>query len=369
MNSLKQLDSNNNEIKAEESQTNTPIPPNVLQHSSSIITSNLRQMKSHGLLESNTSVNTSFAIDSSPNNNSFDVPPRLRTLHNLVLQYASQNRYEVAIPLCKQALEDLEKTHGRNHPDVATMLNILALVYKDQNRYKEAASLLNDALQIREKMLGPDHSLVAATLNNLAVLYGKRHKYAEAEPLCRRALAIREKVLGENHPDVAKQLNNLALLVQNQGKYQEVEAYYNKAIEIYTRKMGPHDMNVIKSKNNLASAYMKQNKHKQAEETYKDILSTSHIFEYGEITEDNKTIWMMAEERQRIHDNNPSMTLNDRDFGNWYKTKMDNPSTVSTLKNLSLLYRRQEKYEAAEMLDKVAQRSSKQGERLLQNRR
>ena len=59
------------------------------------------------------------------------------------------DRYEVAVPLCKQALEDLEKTSGHDHPDVATMLNILALVYRDQNKYKEAANLLNDALTIR----------------------------------------------------------------------------------------------------------------------------------------------------------------------------------------------------------------------------
>ena len=52
----------------------------------------------------------------------------------MVIQYASQGRYEVAVPLCKQALEDLEKTSGHDHPDVATMLNILALVYRDQVR-------------------------------------------------------------------------------------------------------------------------------------------------------------------------------------------------------------------------------------------
>jgi len=60
----------------------------------------------------------------------YEIPARLRTLHNLVIQYASQGRYEVAVPLCKQALEDLEKTSGHNHADVATMLNILALVYR-----------------------------------------------------------------------------------------------------------------------------------------------------------------------------------------------------------------------------------------------
>jgi kinesin light chain len=205
--------------------------------------------------------------------NGYEIPSRLKTLHNLVVQYASQGRYEVAVPLCRQALEDLEKTSGHDHPDVATMLNILALVYRNQNRFKEAASLLNDALAIREKTLGKDHPAVAATLNNLAVLHAKRNKFKEAEPLCQRALEIREKVLGRDHPDVAKQLNNLALLCQNQSKYQEVEQYYKRAIEIYAKKLGPDDPNVAKTKNNLASAYLKQGKYKDAEQLYREVRS------------------------------------------------------------------------------------------------
>uniref|UniRef100_A0A1I8FYX0 Kinesin light chain 3 n=1 Tax=Macrostomum lignano TaxID=282301 RepID=A0A1I8FYX0_9PLAT len=206
----------------------------------------------------------------------YEVPARLRTLHNLVIQYASQGRYEVAVPLCKQALDDLERTSGHDHPDVATMLNILALVYRDQGKYRESATLLNDALVIREKTLGPEHPAVAATLNNLAVLYGKRGKYREAEPLCERALAIREKVLGPAHPDVAKQLNNLALLCQNQGKYEQVEKYYQRALNIYVQAQGPDDPNVAKTKNNLASAYLKQGKYRQAEQLYKEVLSRAH---------------------------------------------------------------------------------------------
>ena len=112
--------------------------------------------------------------------NHSEIPPRFRTLHNLVIQYAQAGRYEVAVPLCRQALEDLEKTHGHTHPDVATMLNILALVYRDQNKFKEALQLLTEALQIREKTLGLEHPAVAATLNNLAVLYGKKNRYKDA---------------------------------------------------------------------------------------------------------------------------------------------------------------------------------------------
>ncbi|XP_034941720.1 kinesin light chain isoform X2 [Chelonus insularis] len=293
-------------------------------------------------------------------NAGYEIPARLRTLHNLVIQYASQGRYEVAVPLCKQALEDLEKTSGHDHPDVATMLNILALVYRDQNKYKEAANLLNDALAIREKTLGENHPAVAATLNNLAVLYGKRGKYKEAEPLCKRALEIREKVLGRDHPDVAKQLNNLALLCQNQGKYEEVQRYYQRALEIYEAKLGPDDPNVAKTKNNLASCYLKQGKYKDAEVLYKQVLTRAHEREFGAIDGDNKPIWQVAEEREENkHRNKENAPYGE--YGGWHKAaKVDSPTVTTTLKNLGALYRRQGKYEAAETLEDCALRSRKE---------
>ncbi|KPP61239.1 kinesin light chain 1-like [Scleropages formosus] len=305
--------------------------------------------------------NASSAAVAAAQQGGYEIPARLRTLHNLVIQYASQGRYEVAVPLCKQALEDLEKTSGHDHPDVATMLNILALVYRDQNKYKEAANLLNDALAIREKTLGKDHPAVAATLNNLAVLYGKRGKYKEAEPLCKRALEIREQVLGKDHPDVAKQLNNLALLCQNQGKYQEVEYYYQRALDIYQTKLGPDDPNVAKTKNNLASCYLKQGKFKQAETLYKEILTRAHEREFGSVDDENKPIWMHAEEREEQSKGKQKDGSPFGEYGGWYKAcKVDSPTVTTTLKNLGALYRRQGKFEAAETLEEAAMRSRKQ---------
>ncbi|XP_068963053.1 kinesin light chain 2 [Petaurus breviceps papuanus] len=299
--------------------------------------------------------------DAAAQHGGYEIPARLRTLHNLVIQYASQGRYEVAVPLCKQALEDLEKTSGHDHPDVATMLNILALVYRDQNKYKEAAHLLNDALAIREKTLGKDHPAVAATLNNLAVLYGKRGKYREAEPLCKRALEIREKVLGRFHPDVAKQLNNLALLCQNQGKAGEVEYYYRRALEIYEARLGPDDPNVAKTKNNLASCYLKQGKYQDAETLYKEILTRAHEKEFGSVNGDNKPIWMHAEEREESKEKRRDTTPYG-EYGSWYKAcKVDSPTVNTTLRSLGALYRRQGKMEAAHTLEDCASRSRKQG--------
>ncbi|XP_071247261.1 kinesin light chain 1-like [Salvelinus alpinus] len=289
----------------------------------------------------------------------YEIPARLRTLHNLVIQYASQGRYEVAVPLCKQALEDLEKTSGHDHPDVATMLNILALVYRDQKKYKEAAHLLNDALSIREKALGKDHRAVAATLNNLAVLYGKRGKYKEAEPLCQRALEIREKVLGKDHPDVAKQLNNLALLCQNQGKYGEVEYYYCRALEIYECRLGPDDPNVAKTKNNLIDQFGLKSKHHVWRKP--GVMLTSGGNHDAATTAENKIIWMHGEEREemskgRHRDNNPY-----GEYGGRYRTcKVSSPTVNTTLRNLGALYCRQGKLEVAETLDECAVSSRKQ---------
>ncbi|XP_020653058.3 kinesin light chain 2 [Pogona vitticeps] len=301
--------------------------------------------------------------DAAAQHGGYEIPARLQTLHNLVIQYAAQGRYEVAVPLCKQALEDLEKTSGHDHPDVATMLNILALVYRDQNKYKEAAHLLNDALAIREKTLGKDHCAVAATLNNLAVLYGKRGKYKEAEPLCKRALEIREKVLGKYHPDVAKQLNNLALLCQNQGKYEEVQDYYRRAVEIYESCVGPDYPSVAKTKNNLASCYLKQGKYKEAEALYKEILTRAHEREFGSVNGENKPIWMHAEEREESKDQRKEKdSAPYREYGSWYKAcKVDSPTVNTTLKSLGALYRRQGKLEAAEALEACAQKTRKQG--------
>jgi kinesin light chain len=306
-------------------------------------------------------------------NAGYEIPSRLKTLHNLVVQYASQGRYEVAVPLCRQALEDLEKTSGHDHPDVATMLNILALVYRNQNRFKEAASLLNDALAIREKTLGKDHPAVAATLNNLAVLHAKRNKFKDAEPLCQRALEIREKVLGKDHPDVAKQLNNLALLCQNQGKYHEVEQYYKRAIEIYAKKLSLDDPVIAKTKNNLASAYLKLSKYKEAEQLYREVLTAASEKDNNNTTVNtkqqdeipNQMNASMSMSMTSTHSSNQlTQQKNDKDYvtsGSWHKSisKIDTPTVTTTLKNLVSLYRKQGRTEAADQLDNFAAKIKK----------
>jgi kinesin light chain len=198
------------------------------------------------------------------------------------------------------------------------------------------------------------HSI--ATINDVeCILLGKRNKFKEAQPLCKRALEIREKCLGPSHPDVAKQLNNLALLCQNQSKYDEVEMYYKRAIDIYTKSLGPDDPNVAKTKNNLASAYLKQQKFKEAEQLYKDVLTRAHEKEYA------------ASGGQDLSASTMSIGGTYDAQGGWYKTiRADTPTVTTTLKNLSLLYRRQGRYEAADTLENCASRARKDPQAIVQ---
>jgi hypothetical protein len=60
-----------------------------------------------------------------------------------------QGQYARAIVVAKKALEVAEKTHGPNHPNVASTLENLATVYRATDRAKEAEPLEKRAAEIR----------------------------------------------------------------------------------------------------------------------------------------------------------------------------------------------------------------------------
>ena len=118
--------------------------------------------------------NSSMTSKSTPD--SKEMSSNLKKMYELVIQYSQLSRYELAAPLCRQAIQEAKKTYGHEHPHVATLFNILSKIYRCQHRYKEAANQLNEALLIREKIFGKDHLLVRDTINRLAVLYAKCNK-------------------------------------------------------------------------------------------------------------------------------------------------------------------------------------------------
>lgn len=305
---------------------------------------------------------------------SYDVPEKFRKLHQLALQQVHQGKPDVAVPLCKKAVKELEEKNGRNHPEVASMLNILAVLYREQGKLKEATKCLHETLEIREKVFGYNHPAVASTLNNLAVLYGKNMEYKTAEPFCKKALEIRQKLLGPNHPDVAKQFNNLAILSAHLGKYEEVEYYYQRALEIYQMEFGPDDPNVIQTINNLANCYLKQGKYNAAEILFKKVLASVQ-----NSTEATSALTTPGSEGMRgfesswgATDNSLRTTQGSEDIARGDKTGWvrsapgQSPTVTSALRSLSHVYREQGQLETANQLDQLTEEEARDKARVAQ---
>ena len=141
------------------------------------------------------------------------------------------------------------------------------------------------------------------------------------------------------------------------GKYEEVERYYQRALNIYQEKLGPDDPNVAKTKNNLASCFLKQGKYRQAESLYKEILMQTHAAEFGG-RKSNGVKQGSWTDSSAEDGNDPNVSIPYGDYGGWHKAaRIASPTVQATLRNLSALYRRQGKYDAAETLEECALRS------------
>ena len=86
-------------------------------------------------------------------------------------------------------------------------------------KFQAAIPVARELLEQTQKVAGPDHPLVSQSLNNLALLLQQTRQYPEARRLFERALGIDEKELGNDHPGIVRSLTNLALVLQDQQQF------------------------------------------------------------------------------------------------------------------------------------------------------
>jgi tetratricopeptide (TPR) repeat protein len=142
-----------------------------------------------------------------------DVAP---VLNNLATLLCDQDRYDMALPLHRRAVDIDQRRLGPDHPDVALTLNNLATLYCEHGKTAEAAGMHRRALAIQQTTLGRAHPATAATLHALGLLLTAADNHVEAERVLRGALAVREATLGEDHLDTAQTVNGLGLVLAGQ---------------------------------------------------------------------------------------------------------------------------------------------------------
>lgn len=102
-------------------------------------------------------------------------------------------------------------------------LNNAAYFDNAQGRYKPAEEMNRRALEETEKTLGKDHPDILTSVINLAIVLGYQGKYKTTEEMNRRALKGRKKMLRKDHSDTLTSVNNLAKVLRYQGKYEAAE--------------------------------------------------------------------------------------------------------------------------------------------------
>jgi tetratricopeptide (TPR) repeat protein len=101
---------------------------------------------------------------------------------------------EAAVQRSLDAVRELERVLGPDHPDTLNARDSLAAAYQAAGRAAEAILLFEDTLVARERILGPKHPDTLASQNNLAAIYQDAGRPAEAILLFKLTLAARERL-------------------------------------------------------------------------------------------------------------------------------------------------------------------------------
>ncbi|MSO20707.1 MAG: tetratricopeptide repeat protein [Acidobacteria bacterium] len=142
-------------------------------------------------------------------------------LHKLPTSYSPASRGDAVLILLPEQdslrmIPELPRTAG--------MLNKLAVLYHSQEKYDAAEKLYKQALQKSENSSSDKRREMASILHNLANLYRDQKRYMDAEQLYLKSISLVEKLLGKNHPKVWNRLNCLADVYRAQGREADVKS-------------------------------------------------------------------------------------------------------------------------------------------------
>jgi tetratricopeptide (TPR) repeat protein len=106
-----------------------------------------------------------------------------RTMHNLALLYAFQNKWEEA----EKQYDSLRKVRAEmgSKKEIA-YINVIcefAMVYYNQAKYAQAEPLLEEALDLKKQVYPPQHPEINYTKTDLIEVYQKQGKTMEANEL------------------------------------------------------------------------------------------------------------------------------------------------------------------------------------------
>lgn len=141
--------------------------------------------------------------------------------------YTALGRFDDAEVAFSEALRMKEGSLGRNHREVATILNNLADLRHLRGQTESVESLYRRALEInRRDQLNVE---VCRSLNGLALVHHAAGETVEAEKLLQRASDLHDKAQRRDNPYLATVLTNLGILYNQQSRFDEATKVLERA--------------------------------------------------------------------------------------------------------------------------------------------
>jgi serine/threonine-protein kinase len=158
----------------------------------------------------------------------------------------------------------------------------LATVHHLSGELDQAREHYEAALRIREVYLGRDHPDLAGVMNNLgSVLYGLGMN-ADAVASYTRAIEVWSKAHGDAFPDLAKPLNNLGIIYRELGRLDESLAAYQRAYAITEQAYGAEHLNAGYSLGGMGDVEWERGRIEEARAYYERALA---VWEAGQMRE------------------------------------------------------------------------------------
>jgi hypothetical protein len=133
-------------------------------------------------------------------------------------------------------------------------LNGQAIAVAACERPQKQSALLDQVLEAARRSFGKEHVEVARVLDRMVVMHAVLGEFPEAAARCREALAVRRSVLRPDHPHTADNLNRLASMLCEQGDPGAAVPLLEEALEIRTRAFGASHAKTRQAHENLAAA-------------------------------------------------------------------------------------------------------------------
>ena len=136
-----------------------------------------------------------------------------------------------------ETLEKIEgpgTDHSKEDLDKATKLSHVAMILIDTEDYKGADERFREAIKNLERANGKEHPHTLTGVGNLELLYKRTRKFKQAEGLLMQVIYTRRRVQGQAHPDTLNSMTSLASIYKEQG-YLDKEKKQKMMVYILSR--------------------------------------------------------------------------------------------------------------------------------------